>query len=797
MIRAVTFFTSLMFIAGLAAADQAIQDKTLVAWVSPANLTQKGGSVLTIDDQQSHFDGIVFGEVSPARWMAGSDTFSRTEKQQDTWPAETAAAGTFVQIAIVYSGTGITIYRNGSQYAQYAVAGQQTFGSDSAAVIGLRHLGASDGACFAGVIDDARIYATALTGEQIAGLAPNVISNPQPLAWWSFEDGTQDRMGLFPDGKLIGAARVENGALVLDGKGSSFVAPAAAAPALPPPPYASPIHFRPAAGALADTIPLFFQNQYQVFYLHAIDGTPWEHIVSSDLVNWKALPTALTRNPDDPNGPDGGNMFTGSVIEHQGMFHIFYTGHNPNNPDGMEQVCHATSNDGVTWTKHPEHVFGADGVHYQAKSDFRDPYVFWSEQEGCFWMLLCAREAGTGKPVQGVARSQDLVTWEQIDPLVFDPPLAGGTPECPDVFKSGGTWYLLHSPSAGTTDVRWAKDLRGPWLRPDPFMIDTSILYAAKRMTDGKRHVLTGWIRDLEGYRDGGGGKWGGTQCLPREAYEGPGGQLYFRPAAEVIAVFSNVFHKTRMTVRPEAPVVMDAPEHYMLDCRVRLEANAEFTVALRRQADGAGAYRLTVRPGKSEAEIAGPGFSSKRTCIVDAAQPVKIQAFLQGTILECFINDRYAFSWRAYDLPQGKLGLSVTGGAAEVTSLQIRLHTGTAFDASFSGPPGVLTVHSSLILAGGAALYYDYTDQTADTVRVEGTLEIQGHNAVYLTAVGQSRPPRRITLFTFDELTGGSNLGDWTIQGEGLDSYTIRLARDATRIYLQFARESTLIFIR
>jgi hypothetical protein len=48
-------------------------NKTLVAWVSPTNLTQQGGSVLTIDDRQAGFDGIVFGEISPGKWMAGSE----------------------------------------------------------------------------------------------------------------------------------------------------------------------------------------------------------------------------------------------------------------------------------------------------------------------------------------------------------------------------------------------------------------------------------------------------------------------------------------------------------------------------------------------------------------------------------------------------------------------------------------------------------------------------------------------------------------------------------------------------
>src|SRR5436190_11248498 len=54
-----------------------LQDKTLVAWVSPSNLIQRGGSALTIDDGQSHFDGIIFGEIEPKKWMPGSDFYNR------------------------------------------------------------------------------------------------------------------------------------------------------------------------------------------------------------------------------------------------------------------------------------------------------------------------------------------------------------------------------------------------------------------------------------------------------------------------------------------------------------------------------------------------------------------------------------------------------------------------------------------------------------------------------------------------------------------------------------------------
>ncbi len=79
-------------------------DKTLVAWVAPADLTQRNVDVLTQDNMAGAFDGIIFGGPFPKKWMAGSDWFRRTERNQKDWPVETADAKTFVRIAITYKG---------------------------------------------------------------------------------------------------------------------------------------------------------------------------------------------------------------------------------------------------------------------------------------------------------------------------------------------------------------------------------------------------------------------------------------------------------------------------------------------------------------------------------------------------------------------------------------------------------------------------------------------------------------------------------------------------------------------
>ncbi|MCX7008194.1 MAG: LamG domain-containing protein, partial [Kiritimatiellaeota bacterium] len=173
--------------------------------------------------RQSHFDGVVFGERAPARWMAGSDHYLRTDLKQEAWLAETADSNTLVQVAIVYRGSKVTTYRDGKLYSQYTIKKPLSFGPDSVVVIGPRHVGNGD--FFAGAIDDARIYDHTLSAEQIAALKPNEPSEPKPWAWWTFDDAQcVDRAGHFAVARLFDGAKVAGGRLWLDGQRAAFSA---------------------------------------------------------------------------------------------------------------------------------------------------------------------------------------------------------------------------------------------------------------------------------------------------------------------------------------------------------------------------------------------------------------------------------------------------------------------------------------------------------------------------------------------------------------------------------------------
>ena len=148
--------------------------------MTPAMLDQAGGGVLTLEGPGDLFDGIVFGECEPRRWMAGSDFFHRTWPDQSRWPDETADVHTLVQIAITYEGQRVTLYRDGAEYAEYNMSALPAgFGPDDTVLIGRRHLRAGTSASFAGTVAElAHFYDRVLTAAEIAALRPDQPSEP-------------------------------------------------------------------------------------------------------------------------------------------------------------------------------------------------------------------------------------------------------------------------------------------------------------------------------------------------------------------------------------------------------------------------------------------------------------------------------------------------------------------------------------------------------------------------------------------------------------------------------------------
>jgi len=355
--RAIVLASLACFLPVTRAADDArLTDKTLVVWVSPANLTQSGGTALTVNDTtMDRFDGVVFAELEPKAWMPGSNGFRRTNKAQADWPKETVGPDEFVQVAIVYHGQQIRMYRNGELYAEYTTSGQPySYGTSTAVLFGQRHLQKGVD-CFFGRIRDARVYAQPLDKETIAAMEPGKpVEDVVPWAWWDFATaGTYDKAGRFNQVKLSGGARIEDGCLVLDGMRPTMLAtidrddlntaeipsewskgdavPASVVQStrllrekLLDDPYRPGYHFciPEDNGRPGDSNGCFYANgRYHLMYLYNRNGVGfcWGHLSSKDLVHWRHHPDSI-----GPGDGDEGCFSGGGFVDDDGTAYLSY-----------------------------------------------------------------------------------------------------------------------------------------------------------------------------------------------------------------------------------------------------------------------------------------------------------------------------------------------------------------------------------------------------------------------------------------------------------------------------------------
>jgi beta-fructofuranosidase len=695
-----------------------IRDKTLVSWCTLDNLTQQGGSILTIDrGDGSVFDGIVFGEYRVGCWMSGSELWHRTQGDQSGLIPENSGPTTMIKIAIVYESNTIRIYRNDSLYAQYTPTNPQVnFQNGSEIVIGKRHIGAGGPSYLYGNVEEARIYNRALTGAEIASLTPASIGSIVPIGRWSFENGSlSDEMGNFGNGTLIGSAHVENGKLVLSGPDDFYFVSGALGSTsgknLNDIREYTSLHYWPADKFVGDTICYFSQGKYHVYYLTTRGS--WGHIVSTDLVNWAEMPDAITKNIN-PNAPDGTACWTGSIIERNGLFYLFYTGLGLNDPNGQQKVMLATSNNLINWSKQDNFILYANGINYwntningpwpselsEAHRGFRDPEVVWNPVLNKYSMFLHCCAAPVALGVIGHYTSDDLIHW------TAQPPVEGVSgSDCPHVFSNGSKYYMIRG-----MDYNQSNAPHGPYSAGKPF--DKGCYAVPKGMNDGSRHILMAWVQTYrdssnpsQDYTDSAPLDGPGIMALPREIHFGPNQEVLQRIPQEVLSYLNKVNIELSKNPVPEqqsgwvlnsgklisngtSNVNYKVPADYYLHCNVTLSGNSELSIKFRVDPNITDSgYTLRLISAQNRVEL----FSKyknwgENTWPVNFNYPVDIKVFVLGTCIECIINDSYGITMRGYDYTDGLLYFNTPNSGITVNAFQIRTHQALNGDLNDDG---------------------------------------------------------------------------------------------------------------
>lgn len=267
---------------------------------------------------------------------------------------------------------------------------------------------------------------------------------------------------------------------------------------------------------IGDPMPYFNGEEFMIYYLedlrdNQIGFHPISLMTTNDFINYtdygEVIPFVNDSNDQELA------LGTGSVIiDSDGLYHAFYTGHN-GSLSPKEAIMHATSKDGIKWNKQPEHTFFA-GTQYEA-DDFRDPFVFYEENSQEYWMLITARQNGTGV----IARytSKDLITWEDQG-VFFENDFGNDSNlECPSLVFFEGKWYLAFSDQWDQRVVHYriADSVTGPFVKPANLdHWDSSGFYAGRLETNGEKLYVVGWIPTKEQHRDNQNYNWAGNLAV-------------------------------------------------------------------------------------------------------------------------------------------------------------------------------------------------------------------------------------------------------------------------------------------
>ncbi|MBC7318281.1 glycosyl hydrolase family 32 [Candidatus Bipolaricaulota bacterium] len=273
-------------------------------------------------------------------------------------------------------------------------------------------------------------------------------------------------------------------------------------------------------------------GRYHLFHLQAPRGlldpemrhglATVGHAVSEDLINWQYLGTAL--GPGRPGEWDDRAIWTGSIIEKEGLFYMLYTGTCRAENGKIQRIGLAVSRDLLHWERHPNNpVLEADMQVYESAEEspfgelaWRDPYVIF--YQGTFLAAITARRNKGELKKRGciaTAYSDDLVRWRVGPPL--DVPGGFAQMEVPQIICYRKRYYLLFSavadwiedkaiPKLTGTFYALASHPLGPYSYPKPLLADPEgSFYAAKLIqTFEGTWVALAWVRIIDGKFVGG-----------------------------------------------------------------------------------------------------------------------------------------------------------------------------------------------------------------------------------------------------------------------------------------------------
>ena len=453
---------------------------------------------------------------------------------------------------------------------------------------------------------------------------------------------------------------------------------------------------------------IYWKGRYHLFYAYQVEGVGlWGHASSTDLLHWRHHPIPLGIAPEDPEQ----QVYAGgSLINKEGVPTMIYHGVNSG-------TCIATSEDDelVHWNKLPANP--VIPLPRKGEADY-GVYHVWDTcgwVEGETYYSICGNRPYTPPETDGdvayLFKSSDLVHWEYVHPFYESDRRWTDSDEdcsCPDFFPLGDKHVLMFiSHTQGTQyyigryeGERFYPERHGRMNWPG------GPSFAQESLLDGKgRRIFWAWVcesrsRDAQ-LRSG----WAGVMSLPKVSSLAEDGTLRIEPVEELSALRLNHRKHENIELGADSEQVLEDVHGDCLELVLEVgpPSAGEFGLKVRCSPDGEEQTVITFHPAAEKLKIdttrsslsdeivqpwPQPGASfapnplegrvdvriQEAPFALSSGERLRLQIFLDRSILEVFANGRQCITQRIYPTRSDSLGtvLFSRGGSTVVRYLEV-----------------------------------------------------------------------------------------------------------------------------
>jgi beta-fructofuranosidase len=384
----------------------------------------------------------------------------------------------------------------------------------------------------------------------------------------------------------------------------------------------------------------------------------------------------------DPNGPDRDGCFSGVAVKTGDGVTLIYTG--VRGDDQLPCLATSTDDDLATWEKYDGNPVIAAPPEGIETTMFRDHSVW---REGDTWY----QAIGSGIADVGGAvllyRSPDLFDWEYLGPLLVENPEEIAPEwqttgwECPDFFALGDRHVLVFSLWGGDLSAvgYYAGTYNEHRFVPDRHgLVDGGrSFYAPQSFTDDAgRRIMLGWLRETCADEVLLAHGWAGAMSLPREVTVAGDGSLRQGPAAEVEGLRGRGVHLDWQPVDWFRAIDLQGIPGNCLEIDAEFEWADQALIAFNfcGVADEAERSVISISTEDRDFRLDTSGSSTSPAALgnddrmkidLEPGAPITLRIFVDMSIIEVFLNDRYCLTSRVYPAKNDDFGLHISSTVA------------------------------------------------------------------------------------------------------------------------------------